>query len=455
MTKKHATLSPSSSERWTDCTASVHAQAGIPNQNSEASRLGTVCHQIGEECLLDAEKSPSDYLGRTMYFWVHPESESSGCDWDVQWEQMVETADGALCYTEASVIVTDDMVSAAETYVNFVRERHALIGGELLVEQYLPIGQFTGEEGAHGSGDALIVGDDFVEVIDAKFGRKRVNASKVVAPQRIDIITGQVQPEKRRANLQMACYALGAIHEHGLFRDIKTVTMTIVQPYLDHTDSHSCSVEELREVEAFLRVKAIETETDPKFSPSFDNCLFCRAKGRCNAQATKALEGVFDIDEYGAVPKALGVPSLGSQYALLPFVEQWVKDVYAEVERALAAGVPLVRDDGLSYKLVEGKNGPRKWVDENAAAALMLIDAPETTVYTRSVISPADAEKLAKVKKPKKGETAVQPVLKPETWEALQTQHIKQSKGAPQVALETDPRPAINRADGFEEVSDN
>lgn len=452
MTKKHAALSPSSSERWTDCTASVHAQAGIPNQNSEASRLGTVCHQIGEECLLDAEKSPSDYLGRTMYFWHHEFSDEFGNDWSDELEKR-GGKDGM--HVHQSVVVTEDMVSAGETYVNFVRERHALIGGELLVEQYLPIGQFTGEEGAHGSGDALIVGDDFVEVIDAKFGRKRVNASKVVAPQRIDIITGQVQPEKRRANLQMACYALGAIHEHGLFRDIKTVTMTIVQPYLGHTDSYSCTVEELREVEAFLRAKAIETETNPKFSPSFDNCLFCRAKGRCNAQASKALEGVFDIDEYGAVPKALGVPSLGSQYALLPFVEQWVKDVYAEVERALAAGEPVVRDDGLAYKLVEGKNGPRKWVDENAAATLMLVDAPESTVYTRSVISPADAEKMAKAKKPKKGEAAVQPVLKPETWAVLQETCIKQSKGAPQVALETDPRPAINKADGFEEVSDN
>lgn len=451
MTKKHATLSPSSSERWTDCTASVHAQAGIPNQNSEASRLGTVCHQIGEECLLDAEKSPSDYLGRKFVFYYLVETEQHYAEWhedvrDMFWNLMGKP--------EAVVEVTDDMVAAAETYVNFVRERHAMIGGELLVEQYLPIGQFTGEENAHGSGDALIVGDDFVEVIDAKFGRKRVNASKVIAPQRIDIITGQVQPEKRRANLQMACYALGAIHEHGLFRDIKTVTMTIVQPYLGHTDSYSCAIEELREVEAFLRAKAIETETNPKFSPSFDNCLFCRAKGRCNAQASKALEGVFDIDEYGAVPKTLGVPSLGSQYALLPFVEQWVKDVYAEVERALAAGEPVVRDDGLAYKLVEGKNGPRKWVDENAAATLMLVDAPETTVYTRSVISPADAEKLAKAKKPKKGEAAVQPVLKPETWAVLQETCIKQSKGAPQVALETDPRPAINKADGFSDVEE-
>ena len=47
----HASLSPSSASRWTSCTASINAQAGLPNENSEASMAGTCCHQMSAELL--------------------------------------------------------------------------------------------------------------------------------------------------------------------------------------------------------------------------------------------------------------------------------------------------------------------------------------------------------------------------------------------------------------------
>jgi hypothetical protein len=71
----HAKLSPSSAHRWTECTASINAQEGIPNKNSEASMQGTCCHQISAEHLDQLEPLPS-YLGRKMIFWeaVDPET---------------------------------------------------------------------------------------------------------------------------------------------------------------------------------------------------------------------------------------------------------------------------------------------------------------------------------------------------------------------------------------------
>ena len=266
----------------------------------------------------------------------------------------------------------------------------------------------------------------------------------------MDFITGAVLPEQRGPNLQMACYALGAVHANDLFGEVELVTMTIVQPFLDFTDSYTCSINELRQTEQFLADKARETETNPVFAPSFDNCLFCLAKGNCDAQARRALTTVFDMfDEHTATLRTPGVPSLGSQYALIHFVEQWAKDVDHAVRAALLAGEPVVRDDGLAYKLVEGKNGARKWVDETqATAALTAAALRHDQMFSYSLITPAQTEPLAKVKKPKKGESATPPIVAAEHWATMQLL-IKQEKGAPQIALETDPRPALSRAEGF------
>ena len=68
MSKKHARLSPSSAHRWTSCTASAAAQDGYVNENSDASRQGTTCHQIQEELLLNPELDPYSYVGRERLF---------------------------------------------------------------------------------------------------------------------------------------------------------------------------------------------------------------------------------------------------------------------------------------------------------------------------------------------------------------------------------------------------
>lgn len=455
MSKKHARLSPSSADRWTSCTASANAQDGIPNKNSDASRQGTTCHQIQEELLLNPELVPHSYVGRTLVFWYHPESDSRGESWAEEYAEMAETADGGLCAIEAEVSVTEAMVDAVIAAVEFIREQHALLGGEMLVEQRVPVGQFTGEDDAHGSADVILLGATWIAVFDSKFGRKRVNAAKVLRPPRVDFITGEVLPELRGPNLQMASYALGAVHEHDIFGAIETVTMVIVQPFIGHTDSYSCAIEELRETEKFLVIKAEETRTAPKFVPNFENCFFCRAKGRCDAQSNRALTTVFD--GFGDADEGIVNPpnplTLGSQYAMVPFVEKWVADVTEAVREALYEGEPVVRNDGVAYKLVAGKAGNREWSDENQAAEILRqARLTREEMYVFKLISPAMAEKMAKPKRPPKGEQPKPAPLPPSKWRVLQDL-ITRSEGQSAIALETDPRPALCKAEGFEDVT--
>lgn len=450
MTKLHARLSPSSADRWTSCTASPAAQDGIPNENSDASRQGTTCHQMQEELLLNKELEPQNYLGRTLVFWHDAENDVRGETWADQDGFCIPAA-----HVEAEVTVTEAMVDAVMSAVTFIREQHTLLGGEMLVEQRVPIGQFTGEDDAYGSADVILLGATWIAVFDSKFGRKRVAAAKVLQSERVDFITGEVHPEQRGPNLQMASYALGAVHEHDLFGAIEQATMVVVQPFIGHTDSYSCSIGELRDVERFMAAKAEETRSAPRYVPNFDNCFFCRAKGRCDAQTHRALSTVFDgfgEADVGTVspPNLL---TLGSQYALVPFVEQWAKDVTDATRKALSDGEPVVRGDGAAYKLVAGKTGARTWVDEAAAAEVLTrARLKREDMYVFKLISPTMAEKLASAKKPKKGEAPQPAALPPSKWRELQDL-ITRSEGAPTIALATDPRPALCKAEGFEDVS--
>jgi hypothetical protein len=449
----HASLSPSSAHRWTDCTASIGAQDGIPNTDTDASRQGTCCHQIQAEYLIDDRMPLQEYLGAELLFWSkgddHGESWAlniGGCPAQVRGPDFQGDPQAFGMTITGRVTVTQEMVDAVTSAVAFVRDVQALTGGQLFVEQSVPIGQFTGELDATGSADVILLGRDWIHVMDSKFGRAKVDAYDVIAPAHTDIVTGEHVPEKLRANLQMASYALGAIHAFGA-PAIKTVTMTIVQPFVNHISEYTCTIEELREVESFLRTKANETRTNPKFSPSQDNCHFCRASGACRAQDTAIIDAALMGLEDVPAPKPVKDMELGTKFALVGMVQDWCKAVEDRVWDALHAGQPVCRNDGLSYKLVVGKKGNRAWANnDSAVAAMQAAKLTDDQIYTKSVVGPATIEKLAKAKK------GTAPVLAADKWLQLQTL-ITQADGKPAIALETDPRPAIAAAtDGFDDV---
>jgi hypothetical protein len=448
----HAKLSPSSADRWTSCTASVKAQEGLTDDGSDAARLGTCQHQMDEEILRDGA-DPQSYLGRKMLFWNHDGSETSGEDWAEVFDNVVP--DPTLDFLH-EVVVTQEMIDECVTATAYVQQLVETSGGVMEVEQRVPIGHFTGEEGAGGTSDVCIMTADTIHVVDFKHGRNKVTAYDVLVPAHIDTFTKEPVAEVLRPNLQMACYALGSIEKFGLLYDFKKVTMTIVQPAIGHVSEYSCTVDELMKVQEFLRVKAEETRTNPVFVPSSDNCHFCKNAGpTCEAQ-TKA---VFDLAVAGfddletATVKPVATAALGQCYALIGMVSDWCKAVASRVQDELRVGNPVVRADGLAYKLVAGRKGDRQWADEAVAEATMKkMRLKFDQMYVSKVIGPATAEKLAKAPKAKKGEIAAAPVLGATQWNRLDAL-ITQKDGSASVVLETDPRPALpGAADGFDDV---
>ena len=340
MSGLHAKLSPSGAHRWMRCPGSVALEADFPDDSSVFAAEGTLAHLLASD-ELDGTKPARERIG----------------------EQ--HTVDGF------DFTVDKVMVTYVEDYVKLVREYAE--GGQLLVEQRVPIGHLTGEEGATGTSDAVVVhaNEGRLTVIDLKYGM----GVKVMAAD----------------NEQAMMYALGALERYEQIADFTDVCMVIHQPRLNSVAEHWIRVDDLT---AFAKkvAEASELARSPAAftAPGEKQCKFCKAKSVC-----PALQAIVDetADEEATVDDFadLGDNSLSIAMGRVELIEQWCKGVRAEVERRLTKGL-----DVPGYKLVEGRKGNRAWSDAKDAEKRLSAVLKRDEMYEEKFISPATAEKLLK-----------------------------------------------------------
>lgn len=382
----HSRLAPSSAHRWAACAGSIALEAAYPDTSSKYADEGTAAHELASIAL-------STQLDAVAY--LHRLFEVNGQHWEV----------------------TPDMASNVQQYLDYVRG----IDGKLLFEQRLSIAHITGEEGAGGTADAVVVTDNTIVIVDLKYGR----GVKVEAQH----------------NEQLAIYGAAALAAYG-HELIKHVRMVIVQPRLGHISEWSLSTDRLNALMQSLRPKAAKAisfiNTPPNevtasdLTPAPRQCRFCKAKASCPALTSQVLSTV--ADEFTDLTLPPNPPSiisdnvtLGRLFGYVAIVEAWCKSIRERARSELLAGRPV---PGL--KLVQGRRGVRRWTNE-AQAELMLKASGllQEELYNTELVSPTAAERLHKAG-----------YITPQQWQQLNTL-ITKPDAAPALVAEDDIRPAL------------
>ncbi len=376
---QHARFSPSSAAGWMHC-------AGFESSDrvSIHSATGSFGHAIAERCL-NENANPAEFVGQVM------------------------TVDGF------TITLDDELAEAIDRYVVFVRS----IAGKRWIEVKLPIGHITGEVGAKGTADAIIVADKTLIVVDLKLGanpRHRIQA---------------------QGNEQLMLYALAAHDALALSYMIDQVRIVIVQPRIHH---HSEAIIALDELEAFRSLARPAADV----TPGTKQCRWCARKATCKDLASAIFAEVsseFDVQESISgdslkvslvekefEPTEVRLQSLARHLGMVDLIEGWCTAVRTQALEQLKAGE---RIEG--YKLVEGRRGLRQWSDPKAVQASLDAWGVHAQRYEqRSLVSPAGIEKLLKAK-----------LIASHQWEDLE-RFIKRSAATPCVVPISDPRPPLS-----------
>lgn len=409
----HAKRGPSSSQRHLVCPASAALEPGADDDTSIYAAWGTVAHEIAAYILLafgarkGAELGDAEtYVGRTF----HTDGFEIECD--------MEMAD---CVNDYCAQVAA-LVDPAE-------------GDFLMVEQEVPIGHITGEEGATGTADVIGVIDDGKELVV------------------IDLKGGQGVLVEALGNSQLRMYGLGALDVIDLiYPDIERVRLVICQPRKHQYDEEHMTADELRKIgEGYMtlygRCDKAEAELMEKgriplsyYTPGEKQCKFCRVKNACPALAAES-EGVIleaaNIEDFDDLTEPDGLEQVTSSdlsrwMSKVSLIEDWCKAIRTEVFDRLKDG-----EEVEGFKLVRGRAGARRWVsEERFMEALGKSRVKADLLYSQKLLSPTQMEKTVGKEKPR-------------IWTKLQ-KVIEQPEGNLSVAPDDDKREAIAPSDNTE-----
>ena len=389
---KHAKLSASGAELWTNCPGSVHMAELFPETTSPAAEEGTLAHALAQTMIENARAGS-----------ISPQ---------ISAEYMVERDNVNAFYSVHKELAEsfDDMKKTLEPYVDYVIEEYEAIrkkdaAAELMTEQHVDFSDIV--PGGFGTSDVVIIGDDTCEVIDLKYG-KGVPISAI-------------------ANPQIRLYTYGTMSAFDLSYDFSRVKMVIYQPRLDSVTSEKLTADDLRSWGKAVIAPAAKRalSKNPKYNPGpWCKSHFCPAAGSCKARAAKMHEFEDMIERRRKDDAVLSGDDMGKSLSAAREYTAWAKDLENEALELAQSGEAVT-----GWKVVESVAKRKYKSEEIVAATLVKAGYDPALIYEKKLLGVTKMTQL--MGKKEFHEVLEEPglVFKPE--------------GAPTLAPESDKRPAI------------
>lgn len=248
----HSKMSPSSSQRWLNCTAAPNFEARFPDgETSVYAAEGTLAHKICEEI--------ANYNFHII---------------------TKRTLNSRLKKLQADPLYQAEMMTTAEFYGHYLWEKYLSFEGKPFTVQEERVDLTDWIPDGFGTCDSIMIGGGRLHITDYKHG-KGVEVSA-------------------QNNSQMRLYALGALKKYmAIYGDsIKTVSMAIVQPRI----TENVSEDELTVADLLAWGEQIKPIAQRAYNGPGDFvpgpwCRFCKGKQACRARSENAtaLEDFKDI----------------------------------------------------------------------------------------------------------------------------------------------------------------
>lgn len=444
----HSFYSPSKGAMWMGCPGAL---AMLENQaeekSSEFADDGTVSHSLAAWTLDDPLRNCVDYPINHVSL--------NGKRYEID----------------------EERIARVQSYVDDVRR--SAMGGILWAEHRVDLSRYLGMAVCPTCKGDREIGDDGGTPHtcptcqgDGEVPQGGTSDAVIILPQTETLIVGDLKDGagekvwasyehegKRIPNEQTGLYGLGVLEDVLLLGyKIKRVILRIYQPRLNHFDEFETTAEALLGEFATRVVVAADAagdalvlpveqlDTQGLLKPGNKTCRWCRAAARCPARKRHVQETTryeFGSEEPPVVPESL--EHLAEAFVALPLIEQWVRETKAAIWKNVQAGKQVLGPDGQPLKLVEGKQGNRTWDPEKLLSG-------EVEGLLAGQLGPKAYEPQQPITAPVAA-TILDKKATKEVWKQVFEPMIKRARGAPQLALGSDPRPVYGAPAGADEFA--
>jgi hypothetical protein len=355
MATKQLNLRASGASRWIACPASARLSAKMPYvESGEAAKIGTAIHALAEHCY-NRDLDPMKFVGKVY----------------------------------EGIEMTEENCEFAQHHVNAIKDiwRHLYSNALLCVEYALPY-QETPAYKCGGTADVVGISKDKRKLIiaDLKTGRGYVDADsdqlKLYALAALENMgKWSLWSDKKKK--------IGGIKVekgNGLYQDIDTVELWIIQPHHGEVRKHTMTTQELVDWEHYVLQPAIENALNPAYPPvpSDSACQYCAGKTICPAQAN-----MVEVVHSAPPVEVLTEEQISVLLTKFDMVEDYIKAVRDHALKRMEKGAVIQ-----GWQLAP-KRALRSWTDESGVVTHLLARGLSIDqIVKQELITPAQAEKL-------------------------------------------------------------